>query len=259
MPSTNFVVISSKYRTEDSRSTTDFTYSIGSALEVYAVAIKSVSIPNVQYNINKTNNTLCIYKNSNSIQTITIPEGQYDIESFIDALQTHISLAISDTVTITHSCLTGKLTIAMESSSIKFSIDPILSPLSKGIGLGSAVGKFYPTIESLSMTCPNLHNLAGLKNYYLSSRVLSQGFNGVFKNGINIPLVMNIPVDVPYGVCEHYDPQDIQLNLKRFNREQNIQWIDIKIVDEDLNVVDLHGSDIEIVIKIYKKDQIPKN
>ena len=255
MPSTNFVVISSKYRTDDSRSTTDFTYSIGQTLEVSAIAVKSVSIPVVQYNINNQNNLLRLYSGG-LVKTITLPVGQYDITQFIESLQTHISLVFSDTVTIKCSCLTGKLSITMESLPIKISIDSKLSPLAKVIGLGSKTLGVFPSSESLSISAPYLHNLSGLKNYYLSSRVLSQGFNGVFKNGISIPLVMNIPVNVPYGVVEHYDPQDIQLNLKRFNRQQNIQWIDIKILDEDLNVVDLHGSDIEIVLKIYKKDQL---
>ena len=63
--------------------------------------------------------------------------------------------------------------------------------------------------------------------------------------------MMNIPIDVPYGVVQHYDPQDIRLNVKKFNRKNNIQWIDIKIFDEDLQGVDLNGGDIEIVLKIY--------
>jgi len=84
--------------------------------------------------------------------------------------------------------------------------------------------------------------------------VLSQGFNGVFKNGIQIPLVMNVPINVPYGVVQHYDPQDIKLNVKKFNRKQNIQFMDIKILDEDLNIVDLHGADVEIILKIFSSD-----
>ena len=257
MTITSFVVISSKYRTTDSRSTTDFTYSIGQSLEVSAVAIKSVSIPNVQYNINSTNNRLRVYygdASSPPFADITLPEGQYNISSVIESLQTLIGDAISDTVTITQDTKTGKLSIRMDSIPIKIGTDPVLSPLAKIIGLGDNPEGTFPEQVAIELTCPFIPNLSGLKNYYLSSRVLSQGFNGVFKNGIQIPLVMNIPIDVPYGVVQHYDPQDIKLNVKKFNRKQNIQFMDIKILDEDLNIVDLHGGDIEIVLQIFASD-----
>ena len=137
MTITSFVVISSKYKTADSRSTTDFTYSIGQSLEVSAVAIKSVSIPNVQYNINRTNNLLRVYYGdvvSPPFVDISLPEGQYDLTSFINALQTLIGTAISDTVSITQDITTGKLSISMDSVPIKISTDPVFSPLAKIIG-----------------------------------------------------------------------------------------------------------------------------
>lgn len=253
MTITSLVVISSKYKTEDSRSTTDFTYSIGQSLEVSAVAIKSISIPNLQYNINSRNNTLLVFY-SGSSATITLPEGQYDLDTFIASLQALIATTVGDTLTITQNVLTSKLNIIMNTVPIKISTDPILSPLAKVVGLGDTSGSTFPTVAELSLTCPNLPNLGGLKNYYVTSRVLSQGYNGVFKGGDQIPLLMNVPVTVAYGVVEHYEPQDIHLNLKKFVRKQNIQWIDIKIFDEDLNVINLNGGDIEIVLKIYSTD-----
>jgi hypothetical protein len=261
MTITSFVVISSKYKTDSSASNTDFTYSIGQSLEVSAVAIKSVCIPNVQYNINITNNTLRIYYGDSGnppYADIILPEGQYDVSSFIDALQPLIRIAISDSsLTISQYALTSKLRLWGDSVPIKVSIDPVLSPLAKIMGFGSKEGFTYPTQVTSDLDTPFLLNLGGLKNYYLSSRVLSQGYNGIFKGGDQIPLVMNIPIEVGYGVVQNYDPQDIQLNMKKFNRPQNIQFMDIKILDEDLNVVDLHGADIEIVLKIYtSKDPI---
>jgi hypothetical protein len=255
MSTTSFVVISSKYKTADSRSTTDFTYAIGQSLEASAVAIKSISIPNVQYNITNYNNKLVVYYGDAtppSVATITLPEGQYNITSFMSALQALMRDAVSDdSLTITQNDLTGKLTISTDTVPINISIDRSLSPLAKVIGLGDKEGGVYPAQVSLLIESPFLPSLGGLKNFYLASRVLSQGYNGIFKNGETVGMVMNIPVDVPYGAVEHYDPQDIRLNLNQFSRPSNIQWIDIKVLDEDLNTVDLHGADIEIVLKIY--------
>ena len=43
---TNYVIINSKFRNEGSKSTSDFTFSLGETLEISDVAIKSVSIVN---------------------------------------------------------------------------------------------------------------------------------------------------------------------------------------------------------------------
>ncbi len=254
MTVTSFVIISSKYRTSDSRTTSDFTYSIGQSLETSAIAIKSVSIPNLQYNINWTNNRLRVRTNSEAppFYDVTIPVGQYDISTFISTLQDLLRTVLSDsTLTITQDSLTGKISFTNITVPIRFDIDPTVSPLAKLIGLGSGEGLTFPTAPDTSFTCLDLPSLGGLKNFYLSSRILSQGFNGIFKSGDQIPVVMNIPIDVPYGAVQHYDASDIRLNMKKFSRKNNIQWIDIKIIDEDLNVVDLNGGDIEIVLKIY--------
>lgn len=253
MTITSLVVINSKYRTTDSRSTSDFTYSIGQSIEVSRIAIKSISIPHLQYNINATNNRLRVLYAS-SFEDISIPYGQYDIAQLMSALQTAFSTAFNESITIAQDTLTSKLTITTTSIQIKISTDLTVSPLSKVLGFGTSdLPDFDTVVES-----PYLHNLSGLKNYYVSSRILSQGYNGLFRNGIQIPLITNVPINQPYGFTVHYDSQDIMLNMKSYNRPQNIQLIDIKILDEDLNVVDLNGADVEIVLKIYTEKMFNK-
>jgi hypothetical protein len=256
MTITSFLVINSKHRNADSRSVSDFTFSVGQSLEVTAVAVKSISIPNVQYNINVVNNKLRIYTDDvGTFVSLTLPVGQYDITTFMADLQALLRTAVGDaTLVITRSTLTDMLTVTTTTQDIKFSIDPVVSPLGKVFGMGDGAGETYPLLVSSSITSQFLHNLSGLQNYYLSSRALSQGYNGIFKEGDQIPLVMAIPIDVEHGFTEHYEPTDLLLNIKKYGRPQNIQWIDIKIYDKDLNIVDLLGQDIEIVLKIYTQD-----
>lgn len=259
MTITSFLVINSKHRNKDSRSVTDFTFSVGQSLEVTAVAVKSISIPNVQYNINAVNNKLRIYTDDvGTFVSVTLPVGQYDITTFMADLQALLRTAVGDvTLVITRNTLTDMLTVTTTTQDIKFSIDLVVSPLAKVFGMGlkeGGEGDVFPLLVGSSITSPFLHNLSGLQNYYLSSRALSQGFNGIFKEGDQIPLVMAIPIDVEHGFTEHYEPTDLLLNIKKYSRPQNIQWIDIKIYDKDLNIVDLLGQDIEIVLKIYTRD-----
>ena len=258
MTITSFVVISSKDRTNDSRSTTDFTYSIGQTIEVSSIAIKTVSIPVVQYNINQTNNKLTLLIENSPPKVIFIEQGQYDISSFMTSLQTSLRETVLDeTFSVSQNSLTGKLLITSDVTIFSVDIDPTNSPMAKVIGFDLKINSI--PVFSQEIIPPYIPRLGGTKNYYLTSQVLSQGFNGIFRNGQQLPLLINIPITEPYGFVEQYEPQ--VLNVKTFNRPQNLQWIDIKILDEDMNTVDLLGADIEIVLKIYTKESpwIPKS
>lgn len=252
MTITSFVVINSKDRTSDSRSSTDFTYSIGQSLEVSSVAIKSVSIPVLQYNVNSKNNTLRIQVLGQATPfVVQISEGQYDITAFTTALQTAIQSAISDaTFTITQDSLTSKLLLKSTVNSFYISVNSVTSPLSSLLGFDYIKNELV--VYQQQWIPPFIPRLGGLKNYYLLSRVLSQGFNGLFSGGEQLSLLTNIPITVPYGFTQQYEP--FNLNVKTYNRPQNIQWIDVSIVDEEQNVVELNGGEIEIVVKVYTKD-----
>ena len=54
-----------------------------------------------------------------------------------------------------------------------------------------------------------------------------------------------------------YEVNEIKLNQRHFNRPTNIQDIDIKILDDDNEVVDLHGTNVEIVLQIIKTPVLP--
>jgi hypothetical protein len=109
---TTQIVISSKYRTLDSRSTSDFTFSIGQSLEISRVTIKSISVPNSQYNINSYTQTLQVLDENEDLQTIKIPVGQYSVDEFLPVLQSHLITATGDsTITVTLDPQTLKLII----------------------------------------------------------------------------------------------------------------------------------------------------
>ena len=245
--STNFVVINSAYRTSDSRSTSDFTYNIGSSIETDYVTIKSVSIPHIEYNITQTKNKLRISSGGVDYD-LTIPIGQYNVAQLITELQTQIISAVGGTCFIIIDPVTQKLNF-QASAGIKISTDKTVSSLSKYIGIFYSTG-FYPVADSVNFDAQGLPVLQGPNNYYLASNVLSQGFASILTSGQRVPIIMPVPVTVEYGQIQQYESNDAELNTKQFSRPQNIQNIDIKIYDDDLNVVDLHGQDIEVILKI---------
>ena len=249
---TSFIVINSKYRTSDSRSTSDFNYNIGQTLEAGAVTIKNISIPVTQYNIGSHNNKLQIFSGGLGTSLI-VPEGQYTIDSLSTAIETLIQGAIGGVVDITVDDTTKKL-ILTSTVALLIGIDPIASSISKYLGLNYDVGEYYPSVPSNTINFVNVPELQGSNNYYLASNVLSQGFASILTNGQLVPIIMPVPISVEWGKVQQYESNDTELNTKRFARLQNLQNIDIKVYDDDLNVVDLNGADIEVVIKIKTGD-----
>jgi hypothetical protein len=246
----NFVVINSKHRA--SGTSTNFIKNLGQTIEARAVVVKSVSIPNTSYNVNTHNNKLTITIGGTSTEVI-IPVGQYSLATIMSAIQSQLrSELLDESLTVTEDALTHKLSI-VSSTAFRISTDPIISPLAKVLGAGSDAG-YYPASETSSFTLPDLPSLQGNKNYYLCSNTLAQGSNGIFKNGENLPLIMVVPCEVAFGFTEHYQATDETLTIKRYDRPQNIQSLDIKLYDEDLNIVDLNGQDVEIILKVYTSD-----
>lgn len=244
---TSYIIVNSKNAVPSSVSTSDFIYSIGTALEVQAIAIKSISIPHVHYNVNKYNNKLRVIVGATPT-IITVPEGQYDITEIISVVSALLTTVVGQTVTITQAPRTFKLNI--KSSTIPFTLDFD----EKLYSFTDVLGFKKPTFNVISHFAPFLPNLLGTKNYFVYSSVLSQGYNTILSDGSQIPLLIDVPNDTKYGEVEHYESNDFEINLKRYSRPHNIQLIDIKIMDSDLNVVDLHGLNCEIVLKVYIRD-----
>lgn len=254
MSTTNFIIINSKYRTANSRSTSDFTYSIGESLEVDGITIKDISIPNVAYNINEFNNKLS-FTYGGLQASLTVPEGQYTVSQLSTYLETELSTLFGTALDLTLGDTTKKLTFTT-TQLFRISNKESDSPLSKLLGIPFGTS-FYPLLEQAGFTAPEIPQLQGPNNYLLSSQVLAQGYASILTDGKHVPIIMPVPITVEWGQIEQYESNDTELNTKHFARLQNIQNIDIKIFDDDLNVVDLHGQDVEIVIKVKVKDNLP--
>jgi hypothetical protein len=242
---TTLLAITSKERTYDSKSSSNFSYSIGMALEVDTIAIKSISIPVTQYNITSFNNFLYTTLGI-SESKISLPVGQYTLAQItsylIDVFDSYGIL-----LTIIQNPITYKLQITTD---VPFTLNPE-STLLPVLGIITTI----PLLITTSYGCTALPQLQGLKNFYILTKVLSQGSNGLFVNGVNEALQTNVPISVPFGLVQHYEPKILDTNLITFKSPVNIQYLDIRIVDSNLNEVDLNGSEVELVYKLYIKNQ----
>ena len=253
MSNSTLAIINSKNRLSESISSSNFSYNIGSAIEIQEIAIKSISLPNTAYNITLYNNRLD-YVYGGVPKTVSLPYGQYDVATLITSLTTLMTNAGSP-VTITQNPLTYKLKFLFTLATY-FNIDT-LSTLPYYIGFNLKNVSQFPISASPTILAPNVPNLQGTNNYYVASRTLGQGTNALLYNAVrNLAIIAVIPNNVPYGSIIQYMPTDILLDLKLYASKQNIQQIDIVILDTDFNIVDLNGSDVELCFKCYMKSRV---
>lgn len=251
MSNSLIMVLNSKFRTADSASVSDFTISIGQSISINQSVVQAVTLPNTVYNINDTNNVAFVNLIGLGTYVILVPVGQYNLVDFITALQTLLS-GIDIGATVVQNPLTLKLDFTF-SYPASFSTQSN-SPLSKVLGTyvnntGSPVS--YPAIPVTSFSAFALPNLTGLRNIYICSRILGQGVNSILENGVNLPLVLNMPNTAPFGSVNYFECNETLLNLKTYKQGQNTQYIDIQLRDIDGNIIDLNGQEWGMTMLVY--------
>lgn len=243
----SLLVINSKERTSDSKSSTNFEYAVGQAISVKKIDIKSISIPVTQYNILQGENTfdVLITNPTPTLHTFTAIVGQYTLSHLIEEIESFFS-GLGTTVTLIQNPITFKLQLT-SSNPVEF-IHATPVKLLNTLGLTDSA---IPNTSQNVIDFDIIPSLYGLYNYYVLTKVLSQGSNGLFNSGVQQALQTNVSIDVPFGFVQRYEPTVIETNSIIFAKPVNIQFIDIKIVDVNLNEVDLNGSEIELVYKLY--------
>jgi hypothetical protein len=259
MTETNFVIINSKFRAVSSKSTSDFLYSLGESLEVSDIAIKSVSMVNAEYNIRAGHNTLIV--NNGLVDTIlTIPVGQYDINSLMTEVSSQLTSTYGGTNTLTLGATNKKVSFNT-TTPLRYGTNLATSPVGFILGLGDEpnplASTYYPEVEASVFIAPYLPNLQGSNNYHIASSTLGQGQGSLLKNNDKRPIILSVPNTVDFGEVINYEVNEIKLNQRHFNRPTNIQDIDIKILDDDNEIVDLQNTNIEIVLQIIKTPVLP--
>ena len=247
MATSNYVIINSKYRENGSKSTSDFIYSIGESLEVSTVAVKSISMVNSEYNVKAGHNVL-IARSGGVDTPLTFPVGQYTVTTLNAQLVLLLDGLLGGTNTAVKNNLTGKIEITT-TSNVQFSTDLKSSPMGQILGLGDLTG-YYPSSPSTTINAPYLPSLEGSNNYHICSNTLGQGQGSLLVNNSKRAIICTVPADVDFGGIIHYEAKDIQLNERKFNRPINIQTMHIQVLDDDNEIVDLNGSNIEIVLQV---------
>ena len=218
--------------------------------QIVKIIVKSVDIPNVFYNINSFgysldnlgNNTYRWIDNAYITQTVVLAVGQYTIAEFITAL----NLLLPD-----HSYALDPVSKKMVGTA-----GATITYLDRSDGnlMATALGiKTSSPAPELVHTAQNLPQLEGIESVYILSNTAGQS-NLLSPNSNTFPLLIHIPLTVPFGAIEHYvSPQDKLDSITYPNYSNGISFrkLDIKVVDKYGHRLDLAGHDINIILKIY--------
>ncbi len=193
----------------------NFMFNIGQDVNmdnVCEVHLHSVSIPNIANNISVAinNNTMLIDFTIAGLFTDVFPDGFYNTAQIISKLTTDINAFIApSTIGITQDPITNKLTFTITAGPETFQIFNATlggSTLSPTIGVTDESGLGVTTF-----TAQALPSLQGITYIYIHSPDIASRltFLGSIGDNINVNGMFSIPVDVPYGQFQTYQPIDI--------------------------------------------------
>ena len=202
------------------------------------IQLLNAQIPVSFYIINYTNNLFRIKLDTDPIQTLTVPVGNYNANTLITELKT----LINDTnFQITISQITGKLTFAHNKSFI------IYNNFTGSIGsvLGFDNNSTNSSISN-SLTTPNILNLLGIKRItVLSNEVPCSNYSSNY--GGACTLLASIPVEATlWGMINYHN----HTNTKHLVKVNEIERIDIQLLDEYGNYINFNNCDWTMTFNI---------
>ena len=196
---------------------------------------KSISMPNLIYNINAYNNTLN-YRDAVAVDLVaTIPIGSYTLASFITAFN-----AAQPDITIANNTATSRFNFtSLTNTSIQ-----VVSTLRDIIGITA------DTIPAVNYNAPSVYNFIYTNNIHILSNTLSECDNMISSNKKKYPMIATCPLDVGFGFLKIQDEDRDTSDYSVFQGHKNLSSIDIRITDDEFRTIDLNSANyiLEFVI-----------
>jgi hypothetical protein len=253
-------------------STTNFEVLYGNTQLIQAISrivFLNCDIPNVFYNINNTGynfqnigNNRFIYRNSSGGDiSVVIPSGQYTLQQVLDIINADIIVngfyTPANGIILTLNPLTGKIEYTNTTGFQSFGINSSLylpggftSTMSNYLGFQNGVVWGYaPFVASA-----NFPNLNGLAEVYLTSQKMSDFSNLVAGFGIVYPVILNVPLDKPFGSYvnwRNYNEELADVEFPSITSGVNLQSIDLQLRDKWGNILDMGGLPLNLICKVY--------
>jgi len=232
MSRTKLLKISSDHRTSGTNSNfqvhmgNDHTKDIQNIRGIYLV---SAMISNTHYNINSTNNSFVYNLNGGGETLGTIPEGQYNITTLIDALE-----SVLTGVTITVNTLTNKLnfeTDGVTTLDMFSENDRPTSTLSPYLGLFTS----FSLAISSNVNMDNVFDLSGLDLVNIHMNITHGNcLTTDSTRSQSSDIIASIPITSAWGVYNvFYDNSNGQNSKVIYDNPHTLTYINVRLTDKD--------------------------
>lgn len=245
------VHINSRHRdTGSNSSTSNFTVSFGNATQLQTakkIHVKSVSFPNVFYNVNEYNKKFTYESGGGTQTSVEMVEGQYSQERFIelfDAILAGVGMAMTIGTL-------SKKPYFTTTTAIKYISDVEINPMAEILGiLEDSAG------EVTNFNSQGIIALQGVQTVFLVSQQLGEvnlHTSKKDKNKLNVLAV--IPVDQAFGFPIHYTTNHHELDHTSPGQGnpsgKNIQKCDLILTDSEGRILNMQGHHIDIILKVF--------
>lgn len=256
MPTEKIIVINSRDKLSGTNSNFTVQFNDSLAQEVVKIIVKEIYIPNQFYNVEndgkRKNNTLVLNQNGAGEITVTVPEGQYNIDTLNTTLKALIDGVLIDgaIVTITKNNTTNKLTFTFTgagtpaNNNVSFIDTSLIKSL---IGFDATI----PAGGILNMPFPwNLNQLQYVQVHspeLASTHGMDAGANTI----INLLETVSL-TSTGFGGVAYKQSNDDELHEIIYDDQRVLQQVRIKLRDSSGNLLSLPDNHYcTIMVKAY--------
>jgi hypothetical protein len=198
------------------------------------LSLQSATIPYSFYSITSVDNTFSWGVVSGTVNTVTIPIGNYNVNQIIDVLKSLMGVAYS----ITFSPITSKILITHTTS--EFTI--YAATFNHIIGFSKTTNTTSSGLILNGRDCVNLNQIRAL-----NIEINFPTYNVNVAQPYNQNILATIPVYVaPFSIITYDNPNNFRTNLY-VNKLDQIQ---IRIVDNEGRLVDMNGINYQMMLQL---------
>ena len=199
------------------------------------LSVVSCLIPYSFYNININNNVLQYSFDGINLITLTIPIGNYNVNSLLSALKTNISSAF----TITYDNIKNKFTFTHTTNDFMFMSSSTCLQI---LGFNNNITILSTSLSLTSINCVNVYSIRSIQ---VNSNLITYNINKVQKN--NFCILCSVPITcTPFSLIEYINRTNFKTNLF-LNKISNIK---IKLTDDNGNLIDLNGCHYSLTLQL---------
>ena len=248
---TKRLIINSKNRdTTLSKSGTDFVISFQESISlqnVSKISVESISMSNLVYNVNETNNEVRWTEGGGAIHIVQMEVGQYVLVDYMTALEALFNSIGSNTFNVTQNPVNKKLII--DNPNTAFVVQSNGS-MNRVIGLSSENNSPSVGVNNI-LNAPFTLDLGGADMLFLHSRKISE-YNSINSNGPSSVLTYISFSETSFGGFCTREPNDENFESIEYTVPVNLGGnIDFKVRDISGNIIDLQNSHVILILRCY--------